>query len=121
VGDLDQGRITVVSSDANDTFRGGNRSAVGDGTRQSVDLFPAFGKKDEYLAIISLGSSLGDGFVRKVTTSGNDQYTVMDAGERGGNAKGSRIGWPPAPSSPTPPATRTVCQANRLAASRYAE
>ena len=91
-GDLDQGRITVVSSDANDTFRGGNRSAVGDGTRQSVDLFPAFGKKDEYLAIISLGSSLGDGFVRKVATSGNDQYAVMDAGERGGNAKGSRIG-----------------------------
>ena len=62
------------------------------GTRQSVDLFPAFGKKDEYLAIISLGSSLGDGFVRKVATSGNDQYAVMDAGERGGNAKGSRIG-----------------------------
>ena len=48
--------------------------------------FPAFGKKDEYLAIISLGSSLGDGFVRKVATSGNDQYAVMDAGERGGNA-----------------------------------
>lgn len=66
---------------------GGNRSAVGDGTRQSVDLFPAFGKKDEYLAIISLGSSLGDGFVRKVATSGNDQYAVMDAGEWGGNAK----------------------------------
>ena len=49
-------------------------------------------KKDEYLAIISLGYSLGDGFVRKVATSGNDQYAVMDAGERGGNAKGSRIG-----------------------------
>ena len=35
-----------IASDANDTFRGGNRSAVGDGTRQSVDLFPAFGKKE---------------------------------------------------------------------------